>query len=171
MAVISPIVDISLVALAVVAVSRFLQSKMIDKEKQKAAQTRMKEKQAKIKELMQNTDEKSKSEMQKLQQEMFEEMGESMQGTMRYMIFSLPIFFGAFFILGSFYGGMYFQAPFPVPKFQDFFFLNPLTWIPVGFVLETGWLKWYFMTYLIVSIVLGITLKIKEKVQEQSKAL
>jgi uncharacterized membrane protein (DUF106 family) len=163
MAIVGPVVEISLVAVAVVVASRFLQSMRIDKEKQKAAQTRMKEKQAKIKELMKQGDEKSKGEMQRLQKEMFEEMSESMQGSMRYMLFSLPLFFGAFFVLGHFYGGTLFEAPFLVPKFENFFFLNPLTWVPVDWVLQTGWLKWYFITYLITSIFLGIILKIKEK--------
>ncbi len=171
MAVISPLVDISLVALAVVAVSRLLQARMIDKGKQKAAQARMKEKQAKIKQLMRNNDDKSRQEMQRLQQEMFEEMSETMQGSLRYMMFSLPIFFGAYFVLGMFYGGISFETPFLVPKFEGFFLFNPFTWMPTDWVMHTGWLKWYFITYLIVSIALGIVLKIKEKVTEESKAL
>jgi len=171
MAIISPLVDISLIALAVVVVSRFMQRKFIDKKKQKAAQKNMKEKQAQIKELMKNNDDKSKQEMQKLQQEIMEEMSETMQGSMRYMMFSLPVFFGAFFIMGQFYGGTLFETPFLVPKFENFFMLNPFTWIPTGLVGETGWLKWYFLTYLAVSIVLGVTLKIKEKIQERNKAI
>ena len=45
-------IEIGLIALVVVVVSKILQSKMIDKKKQKAAQAKMKEKQARIKELM-----------------------------------------------------------------------------------------------------------------------
>jgi len=126
----------------------------------------MKEKQAKIKELMKKDDEKSKKEMDGLQKEMFEEMNETMQGSMRYMMFSLPVFFGAFFVMGQFYGGLLFEAPFLVPKFEHFFFLNPLTWIPVGWSIETGWLKWYFITYLITSIAIGIAMKIRGKLTE-----
>ena len=88
---------------------------------------------------------------------------------MRYMMFSLPIFFGAYFILGQLYGIEMFETPFLVPKFENFFMFNPLTWIPTAWVSQTGWLKWYFLTYLITSIVLGIVLKIKEKIMEASK--
>jgi uncharacterized membrane protein (DUF106 family) len=166
MALISPLADISLIALAVVALSRFLQSKLIDKEKQKAAQASMKEKQAKIKELMKNSDEKSKQQMDQLQKEMFEEMNESMQGSLRYMMFSLPVFFGAFFILGQFYGGAAYETPFMVPLFKGFHIFNPLSWIPVGWGFETGWLRWYFLTYLFASIILGIAMKVREKLKK-----
>ncbi len=158
------VIEISLIALAVVVISKILQSKMIDKKKQKAAQAQMKEKQKKIKELMKNGDEKSKNEVDRLQKEMLEDMNATMQGTMKYMLFSMPLFFGAFFILGSLYGGILFNAPIMLPKFQGFFFLNPFTWIPVGWGYETGWLKWYFIIYLIASIIIAVTLKIREKV-------
>jgi len=160
---IDPILEIGLIALAVVVVSKFLQSRMIDKKKQKEAQANMKEKQVKIKELMKAGDEKSKNEMDRLQKEMFEDMNATMQGTMKYMIFSMPLFFGAFFVLGFLYGGMLIEAPFVLPKFQGFFFLNPFTWVPVGWGTETGWLKWYFIIYLIASIAISIALKAREK--------
>ena len=51
-----------------------------------------------------------------------------------------------------------------LPKFQGFFFLNPFTWVPVGWGYETGWLKWYFIIYLIASIIIAVTLKVREKV-------
>jgi len=168
MVLVSPIIEIGLISLVVVALSKILQSKMIDKKKQKASQARMKEKQAKIKELVKNQDEKSKSEMERLQKEMFEDMNETMQGSMKYMMFSLPLFFGAFFIMGSLYGGMLLQAPFPLPKFEGFFFLNPFTWVPVGWGPETGWLKWYFIIYLIASIVFAIIMKIVEKTRTKA---
>ena len=158
------VIEIGLIALVVVVVSKFLQSKMIDKKKQKEAQAKMKEKQKRIKELMKNGDEKSKKEMDRLQKEMLEDMNATMQGTMKYMLVSMPLFFGAFFVLGSLYGGTIFSAPFILPKFQGFFFLNPFTWIPVGWGYETGWLKWYFIIYLIASIIIAITLKVREKV-------
>jgi len=100
---------------------------------------------------------------------MEEEMNETMQGTMKYMTFSLPVFFGAFFILGALYGGQVFETPFLVPKFESFFFLNPFTWMPVDWVSQTGWLKWYFLTYLFTSIIVGIALKIKEKIFKKSE--
>ena len=158
------VIEIGIIALVVVVASKILQSKMIDKKKQKEAQAKMKEKQKRIKELMKNGDEKSKNEMDRLQKEMLEDMNATMQGTMKYMLVSMPLFFGAFFVLGSLYGGMLFTAPIILPKFQGFFFLNPLTWIPVGWGYETGWLKWYFIIYLIASIIIAITLKVREKV-------
>lgn len=167
MALISPVVDISLVALVLVVVSRLLQGRMIDKEKQKEAQKRMKEKQGRIKELMKNGDEKSKNEMQRLQQEIFEEMNETMQGSMKYMVTSLPLFLGAWWVMGYFYGGLMFSTPFLVPKFEGFFLLNPFTWIPTGFVAETGYAKWYIISYFIFAIVLGIALKVREKLSKK----
>lgn len=162
MALITAAVDIVLVAAGIVIVSKLLQNKLIDKEKQKASQKNMKEKQAKIKELMKNTDEKSKREMERLQTEMLQEMNETMQGSMRYMMFSLPIFFGVWFVLGYFYGGMIIEAPFLVPKFNGFFMFNPFSWVPVDWNMQSGWLKWYFISYLLISIGLGIVLKIRE---------
>ena len=169
MALIDPAIDIALASVVVVAASRLLQSRLIDKEKQKAAQQRMKEKQARIKLLIKNNDEKSRNEMQKLQQEMLEEMNETMQGSMRYMMLSLPLFFGVYMAFGFFYGGMTLQAPFPVPRFANFFIFNPFTWVPAGWGPETGWLKWYFITYLIISVALGIVLKAREMASGKRK--
>ena len=163
MAIVDPVVGISVVAIILVVISRFLQAKMIDKKKQKAAQARMKEKQAKIKELMKNEDEKSKNEMKRLQQEMFEEMNETMQGSMKYMIVSLPLFLGAWWMMGYLYGGQLFATPFSVPKFEGFFMFNPFTWIPTGWVLESGYAKWYIINYFIVAIILAIGMKVREK--------
>jgi uncharacterized membrane protein (DUF106 family) len=159
---ISPAIDIGLISLALVVVSRFLQSKLVNKEKQKAAQQRMKEKQKRMKELIANNDERSKNEAAALQREMFAEMGESMQGSMRYMMVSLPFFLVVYAALGFYYGGLYFDALFPIPKFQG--------WLPVGLATKTGWFKWYFFNYLIASIVLGIVLKIWVKAREEKKA-
>ena len=163
MVIISPTIDISLIAVAVVVISKIMQAKFIDKKKQKESQARMKEKQKKIKELMHKEDEKSKNEMDTLQKELLEEMNETMQGTMRYMMFSLPLFLGAFFVMGTLFGIEMFETPFLVPKFEGFFMFNPFTWMPVGWVGQTGWLKWYFIVYLITSITIGIVMKIKEK--------
>jgi len=168
-AVITPIIDIGLLAVIVVIISRVLQAKFIDKKKQKESQARMKEKQAKIKELMKNGDEKSKNEMEQLQKELFEEMGETMQGTTRYMMFSLPIFFGAYYIIGNFYGLQMFQTPFLVPKFAGFFALNPLTWIPIDWVGQSGGIKWYIIVYFLISMGLGLVLKLKEKLTKIDK--
>jgi len=168
MAFINPIIDIVLITLVVVVISRILQAKLVNKKEQKAAQKRMKEKQAKIKELMKNSDEKSKSEMDRLQKEMFEDMNATMQGSMRYMMFSLPLFLGAFFVLGQFYGGQVLTSPTLLPKFDNFFFLNPFTWMPTGWGYETGWLKLYFVTYLISSIVIALAMKVWEKTKGKS---
>ena len=157
-----PLLEIGLIAIIVVVASRLLQTKFIDKKKQKETQASMKIKQAKIKELMKNDDEKSKNEMEQLQKELFEEMGEMMQGTTRYMMFSLPIFFGVFFVLGQFYGIQVFTTPFLVPKFEGFFMLNPFSWMPVDWVNQTGWLKWYIIIYFVLSMGWGIVLKIKD---------
>lgn len=162
MTLITVAIDIALVAAGIAVASKLLQNRLIDKEKQKASQKSMKEKQAKIKELMKNTDEKSKGEMERLQTEMMREMNETMQGSMKYMMFSLPLFFGVWFVLGYFYGAMIVETPFLVPKFSGFFMFNPFTWMPVDWTMQSGWLKWYFISYLLISIVLGIILKIRE---------
>ncbi len=166
MAFLTPAIDIAVISAVLVAVSRFIQGKLVDKAKMKEIQKRSKEKQRRIKELVQRTDEQSKAEIQRLQQEMFAEMGESMQGSRRYMMVSLPIFLVVSFLLGTFYGGTAFDALFPLPEFNNFFLLNPLTWIPVGFSVKTGWLKWYFFSYMIVSIVLSIAAKIYGKAKK-----
>ena len=170
MSLISPAIDIVLISAVLVAVSRVLEAKIGNKKKMKESQQRMKEKQKQIKELAKRDDEKSKQEAQKLQQEMLQEMGESMQGSMRYMMISMPIFLVVFLFLGAAYGSTTLEALFPLPKFSGFFLLNPLTWIPVDFTTTTGWLKWYFFSYLIISIIVGIVWRAVEKTRGKKNA-
>ncbi|MCX6798736.1 MAG: EMC3/TMCO1 family protein [Candidatus Diapherotrites archaeon] len=162
---ISPAIDIVLISAVLVAASRLLERRFVDKKKMKESQQRMKEKQKQIKDLMQRSDEKSKQDATRMQQEMLQEMSENMQGSLNYMMVSLPVFLVAFFFLGQLYGGKIFEAPFPLPQFHGFSIINPFSWVPVGIGTETGYLRWYFISYLIISILLGIAMKIASRVR------
>ena len=99
----------------------------------------------------------------KLQKEMFEIQGKMLQMSNKVMMFSLPIFLVAFWILGFLYGGMFFESFMPLPMFAGFAFFNPLSWIPIGVTTMTGYYKAYFFYYFIATIALTIIEKIYDK--------
>ena len=160
MALFEPAVSILLTTVALVIISKILQSKFIDKEKMKLQRQQMKEKQNKIKELLKEGDHKKK-EADKLQTEILENTMEMMQSSNKMMFVSLPIFLGIFFVLGFVYGETLLTSLIPLPQTG---WWNGLP-IPNFFEwrMEAGYRTIYIYYYLALSIIVGIGLKIFEK--------
>ena len=150
MAFISAFADIALIALGLALMSQIVRRKFMDPKKMKKERVEMKEKQKEIKELMKNDDQKSKTEVQRLQREIMELASGSMRGSMKMMLFTLPVYFLVFIFLRMSYTGIYFFSyPFALPLFGE----------------QAGWLDWYILSALVSAIVLGIIFKIVDKVK------
>ena len=154
-----PAVIILIVTLGMVIVSKLLQNKFLDKDKMKRNKERMKKKQAKIKELMKDG---KKEEAQVLQKEIMADTMEMMKGTQKMMVVSLPLIV-VYFILGFMFEGISFESLFAIPTFSWYGFI-PLP--NGGFSIMTGWRRAYFVYYFMWFIIIGIILKIKDKIAD-----
>lgn len=143
--------EIALVSLAMVIVSQFLQRKFIDRKAVKASQDKIKEKQKRLKELLAKGDSKSKAEAEKLQNEMLQMLNDNMQGTMKHMLVSFPIFIAVFWFLGITYAGIAVQLPIAVPVMHRNFSIEITSSI--------SWLWWYIYSSLIFGIIFSGGLK------------
>ncbi len=164
--IVNPMVDIAIISFGLAAISKVIQAKFIDREVMKKQQEEMKERQKKMQELMQKSDQKSKNELEALEKEMMEAMNKMLSGTTKVMMASMVVFIPAFALLGMFYGEALINLPVPLPWFVNGFDLFNLgTW---GFQIysETNWFGWYFVSYLTITILLGIGTKIYKKVKE-----
>lgn len=148
-------IEIAIVSVIMVSVSQILQRKFVDRKAMKESQEKMKAHQKQLKELMGKEDNKSKAEADRLQKEMLESMSASMQGTMKHMLFSFPIFIAVFWLLGQAYAGTVINLPVAVPVLHR-------DW---SFEITSGisWLWWYIYSSFILSIVLNIVLKVAKK--------
>ena len=163
MPIISTLVDIAVASMILVAITKILQSKLIDKEKMKQRQAEMKEKQKQMKELARQDDERSRQQMKQLQGEMLQASTEMMQGNLRYMIISLPLLLVFFGLLRTFYAAEQVALPFALPWFRSFQMFNPLSWVDFTMKNPLGWLAWYVYCSLAVSLVFGIVNKVRKK--------
>ncbi|MAG21981.1 MAG: hypothetical protein CL943_01570 [Candidatus Diapherotrites archaeon] len=147
--------EIALVSLVMSGISQILQRKLMDKKGMKASQEKMKEQQKRIKELVGREDQQSKAEAERLQKEMLELMSKSMQGTMKHMVVSMPIFLGVFWGLGYLYSGALIQLPMAVPVLHR----------DLSFEITSAisWLWWYIYTSFSIGIVLNMVLKVLGK--------
>ena len=117
----------------------------------------MKKKQVKIKQLMKDG---KKEEASVLQKEIMADTMEMMKGTQKMMVVSLPLIV-VYFILGALFAGVTFDSLFAIPTFSWWGF------IPFpngGFSIATGWRRAYFVYYFMWFIVIGIIMKVKEKI-------
>ena len=156
-----PAVIILIVTLGMVIVSKLLQNKFLDKDKMKRNKERMKKKQAKIKELMKDG---KKEEAQVLQKEIMADTMEMMKGTQKMMVVSLPLIV-VYFILGALYAGVTFESLFAIPTFSWWGFIP---FPDGGFSIMTGWRRAYFVYYFMWFIVIGIIMKVREKMINKS---
>ena len=157
---INPMIDIFLISIVLVIFSKVLQRKFIDKDAMKKQQQEMKIKQKRIKELIEQKDDKSMQEANKIQQEMFEAMGKTMQGTMKHMMFSLPVFLGVFALIRMFYGEATIDLPIPIPWLGE---------TGIELFEQTNWFGWYFLSYLVLNIIIGIAEKLVKKSRREQK--
>lgn len=147
-------VEIAVFSVAITLVSRFIQEKLVDKKAQKTHQARMKENQKKISELMKRNDEVAKKEMERLQSEALESMNIMMQGNMKYMLFTLPLFFVFFAVLGSLYANIKINLPFPLPIIHRNFSFEITSSI--------SWLWWYIYTGLVAGLLINFLTSVLE---------
>jgi uncharacterized membrane protein (DUF106 family) len=146
-----------IVTLGMVIVSKMLQNKFLDKDKMKRNKERMKKKQAKIKLLMKDG---KKEEAGELQKEIMADTMEMMKGTQKMMVVSLPLII-VYFILGALYAGVTFESLFAIPTFTWYGFIP---FPDGGFSIMTGWRRAYFVYYFGWFIIIGIIMKVKEKI-------
>lgn len=140
--------EIALFSIAITLVSRLIQERLVDKKTQKLHQQKMKENQKKINELLKRNDDGAKKEMERLQAEALESMNVLMQGNMKYMLFTMPLFLVFFAILGAMYGSTIINLPFPLPVIHRNFSFEITS--------KISWLWWYIYTGIIASIVINM---------------
>jgi uncharacterized membrane protein (DUF106 family) len=145
---------ILLITIALAAITKVLQRKLIDKKKMQESQKKIKEDQKKFNELLKEA-EKNKKEIEGLQSQILKENTELLNMNMKLSMFTMPAFLIAFWFLGTLYNGMMLVSIIPLPAFNSFNLLNPLSWIPVGITITSGYYKIYFFYYLISAIAIG----------------
>ena len=117
---------------------------------------RMKKKQVKIKQLMKDG---KKEEASVLQKEIMADTMEMMKGTQKMMVVSLPLIV-VYFILGALFAGITFESLFAIPTFSWWGFIP---FPDGGFSIMTGWRRAYFVYYFMWFIVVGIVMKVRDK--------
>jgi uncharacterized membrane protein (DUF106 family) len=141
---IDPLIDVAVIALALVAFSTFIRNKFMDKEAEKQVQ----EKQKEWKVLLKNTDKESMKRLEAVQKEMLDAQYKMMRSSMPSMLIMLAVFFLLLPVMNSTYGNMQFPpAPYVVLPGQS--------WI------------WY---YFVIGIVFSIALMVWKKITEKNKA-
>ena len=147
--------DIALISMGLTIVSQFLQNRFAHRDEMKAHQEKMKKHQEKMKELMKKDDHQSRSEREKIEAELMEEMNKMMSKSMKVMMFSLLVFLPAYWVLGNFFEKEIIALPVPLPWLANGFdLLNPGTW-GIQLYSQTNWFGWYFVTYLVITVVIG----------------
>lgn len=150
--IISPTVDIAIIACALAVISMAIQVKFLDWKKTRRMQKSVQEKNKKVMELMKKGDEHSKKEAEELQRQLMQEMSEQFKNLPKQMIVSLVIFLPAFALIKFLYEGAGALLTLPIDFTLDvvLFKTNLATW---------GWFKWYalcgFITAMALNIILG----------------
>jgi uncharacterized membrane protein (DUF106 family) len=166
---IGPMFEIFGISLFLAVVSQIIQNKFMDKEAMKKHQDDMKAKQKRMKELIGKDDEKSKNELETLEKELMESMQKVMEGSTKTMLFSLVVFLPAFWLLGHFYEKAVIDLPVQIPWFvEGFDLLNISTW-GIKMYSQTNWLGWYFLTYLVISMIIGAIVSQFKKASKNQK--
>jgi uncharacterized membrane protein (DUF106 family) len=157
MVIFDPQIEIIAISGLLAVVSKIIQIKFIDKKKLKENQMKMKENQKLMKDLAGKEDPKSKNELERLEKEFMQTANETMKSSFRQMAFTTPIFLGAFWFLGATYSEQAFGLPVPIPWLGE---------NGIELFSETNWLGLYFLSYLIITIILTAVIKIAENVRK-----
>jgi len=155
--IISPAIDIAIIAIVLAVLSMAIQIKFLDWKKTRRMQKSVQEKNKKVMELMKKGDEHSKKEAEELQRQLMQEMSEQFKNLPKQMIISLVIFLPAFALIRYLYEGAGALLTLPIDFTLDavIFKTNLATW---------GWFKWYALCGFVASIVLTTVLgKLEEK--------
>ena len=155
--------DISLITVALAAVSQFLQNKFAHRDEMKKHQDEIKKKQAKMNELMKKKDSGSQKELEQVQGEMLEEMNRMMSKSTKVMMFSLVVFLPAYWVLGAVYGKDIIALPVPLPWLKEGFDLFNLGTWGIQLYNVTNWFGWYFVSYLVTTIAIGQLMNLSKK--------
>lgn len=150
-------VDIAIISVGVALLSQFLQDKIMGKNVMKERQQKIKEKRQKMQELLKKSDRKSQEELKEVEKEMMQMTSEMMQGSMRYMMFTLPIFAVVFFIIGSNYGTAIIDLPIALP------------WIDGKWHTQTNWIGWYIICALLTSMLVKLILNVIQEGERNAK--
>lgn len=173
-----PAISIFLVALVLAGIIKFVQIKFVDRKRMKLLQKEIKEDNKKMLALIREGD-KRKKELDELQQRMMANQMVIMNSSMRLNVIILPVFLIALWALSFFYSGESFESFIPLPMFNNFALLNPVSWIPTGVGTMTGYYKAYFFYYLISTMIFAMLeaiynqyakLKKREKIVDQVDA-
>lgn len=140
------------------AVTKVLQRKLIDKNEMKRYQVEAKEMQVTLKELMKEA-EKNKSKIDELQTKMLRNSTDMMNKNMKLSLFTAPAFLVVFWFLSTLYGGQLIESFIALPKFVGFNMFNPMSWVPVGLTMQTGYYKAFFFYYMGSAILMGLVEK------------
>ena len=164
-----PAIVILVTTIALATVTKILQRKLIDRKKMQEIQKKIKDDQKKFKELLKGA-EKNKREIEELQAQILKQNTELMNMNMKLSLFTMPAFLLIFWLLGNLYGGKTLVSIIPLPTFESFQPFNPMSWVPNGLGVTSGYYKMYFFYYMISAIGLGIIDKIYDKAKEFMKA-
>ena len=148
--IINPVIDIAAFAVILAVISIAVQIKFLGWKKTRVLQKSIQEKNKKAMELMKKGDAQSKKEADEIQKQVMQDMSEQFKNLPKQMIISLIIFLPPFTLIRMYYGdsGYLIQLPWDIP-------ILGAKW---------GWLKWYFVTGFIASILLNTILgKLEEK--------
>lgn len=146
---INPAIEIALIGIGVSVISIILQILLTNKKKQLEIQHKMKERNARMKELIKANTEQSKNEIGLLQKQMLDESMEMMQDNTKYMIVSMIVFLPLLGFVMSFYSkaGVVVNLLKPLAAF-NLFGIFPFTF-------ASHWFWVYFGACLITSIALS----------------
>jgi uncharacterized membrane protein (DUF106 family) len=160
-----PAIVILATTIALAALTKVLQRKLIDRKKMAEQQKKIKEDQKKFNELLKEAG-KNQKEISELQSRIMQQNMELMNTNMKLSMFTLPAFLLAFWFLGTLYTGKTLESIILLPVFKDFFLLNPISWIPVGFSMASGYYKMYFFYYFISAIAMNFIEKAYDKIKK-----
>jgi uncharacterized membrane protein (DUF106 family) len=157
---------IFLATIALALISKILQRKLIDRKKMLEYQSSIKADQKRFNLLLKEA-EKNKKEIEELQTQILKQNTEMMNMNLKLSLFTMPAFLVAFWFLGSLYNGQNLVSIIPLPTFNNFYLLNPVSWIPVGFAMTAGYYKMYFFYYMISAIIMSFIEKGYDKLKQK----
>ncbi len=152
----NPVLEVAILTVALAIFSFAAQKKFVDQDQVKRDQKRLKEMQSEMKELMKKNDEASLKRLHKIEKEMLEATQGMMKGTMKVMLVTTPLFFGALWVFHTFFENLVVKLPVAIPWFTNFDWGNLASWTQFQWYLETNYLGWYFLLYLMTNIGLNL---------------
>ncbi|MFH1234920.1 MAG: EMC3/TMCO1 family protein [Candidatus Diapherotrites archaeon] len=142
-----PLIEVAVIALALVAFSTIIRNRFMDKE----AEKQVKEKQKEWKELLKSKDKESMKRLESLQKEMLDAQYKMMRSSMPSMLIMLAVFFLLLPVMNSTYAGIEFPpAPYVVLPGQS-------------------WIWYYFVIGIVFSIALALWKKISKKTEAKAE--